>query len=33
MEIAETSFFTREITFILSNEEYKEIQAFLSETP
>lgn len=33
MEIAETTFFTREITRILSDEEYKELQAFLVEHP
>ncbi|MCX6051530.1 MAG: type II toxin-antitoxin system RelE/ParE family toxin [Campylobacterales bacterium] len=33
MEIAETTFFTREITRILSDEEYKELQYFLVEHP
>ncbi|MFZ2889197.1 hypothetical protein [Sulfuricurvum sp.] len=33
MEIAETTIFTREITRILSDEEYKELQTFLVEHP
>ena len=33
MEIAETTFFTREITRILSDDEYKELQSFLVEHP
>lgn len=33
MEIAETSFYTREITKILNDEEYKELQLFLVEHP
>ena len=33
MEIAETTIFTREITRILSDEEYQELQAFLVEHP
>ena len=33
MEIAETTIFTREITRILSDEEYKELQIFLVEHP
>ncbi|MDP2894229.1 MAG: type II toxin-antitoxin system RelE/ParE family toxin [Sulfurimonas sp.] len=33
MEIAETTFFTREITRILPDEEYKELQLFLVEHP
>lgn len=33
MEIAETSIFTKEITRILPDEEYKELQLFLVEHP
>lgn len=33
MEIAETTIFTREITRILSDEGYKELQSFLVEHP
>ena len=33
MEIAETTIFTREITRILLDEEYKELQTFLVEHP
>jgi hypothetical protein len=33
MEIAETTIFTREITRILCDEEYKELQSFLVEHP
>lgn len=33
MEIAETTIFTREITRILPDEEYQELQAFLVEHP
>jgi hypothetical protein len=33
MEIAETTVFTREITRILSDDEYKELQTFLVEHP
>jgi mRNA-degrading endonuclease RelE of RelBE toxin-antitoxin system len=33
MEIAETTIFTREITRILTDEEYKELQTFLVEHP
>jgi len=33
MEIAETSIFTKEITRILTDDEYKELQNFLIEQP
>jgi len=33
MEIAETTIFTREITRILCDEEYKELQLFFGGTP